>query len=110
MSPISLLAYLAFVCVAAIHLHAFFRLYGIVKSERPDWLEVRGSLSFLCDGLPRVGDPNVQMELLRIAFGARASQLHAPMAASYAKRIRLSLPVGFVLFAVVLAGVFASAP
>jgi hypothetical protein len=105
--PISILA---FACVTAFYLYAFFRFYGIVKSERPDWLRVRGSLSFFYDGLSRAGDPNVQMELLRIAFGSRASQLRAPMAASYAKRIRYLLPVGLVLFVVGLVGALAGAP
>ncbi|KAF1685073.1 hypothetical protein B1992_13190 [Pseudoxanthomonas broegbernensis] len=105
--PISILA---FACVTAFYLYAFFRFYGIVKSERPDWLQVRGSLSFFYDGLSRAGDPNVQMELLRIAFGSRAGQLRTPMAASYAKRIRYLLPVGLVLFVVGLVGALASAP
>ena len=105
--PISILV---FAFVTALYLHAFFRFYGIVKSERPDWLQVRGSLSLFCDGLSRAGDPNVQMELLRVAFGPRASQLRTPMAASYAKRIRYLLPLGLVLFIVGLVGLLASAP
>ena len=110
MSLVFLISIMAFACVTAFYLYAFFRFYGIVKSERPDWLQVRGSLSFFYDGLSRAGDPNVQMELLRIAFGSRASQLRTPMAASYAKRIRYSLPVGLVLFVVGLVGALASAP
>lgn len=110
MSLVFPLSILAFACVTAFYLYAFFRFYGIVKSERPDWLQVRGSLSFFYDGLSRAGDPNVQMELLRIAFGPRASQLRPPMASSYAKRIRYLLPVGLVLFIVGLVGLLASAP
>jgi hypothetical protein len=110
MSLITPICMLAFAFVAAIHMHAFLRLYGIVKSERPDWLQVRGTLSFLYDGLSPACDPTVQIELLRIALGPRASQLRAPMAASYARRIRFSTPVALALFAIGLVGVFASAP
>ncbi len=109
MSLVFQLVFLAFSCVTAFYLYAFFRFYGIVNSEKPDWLQVRSSLSFFYDGLSRAGDPNVQIELLRIAFGSRASELRTPMAASYAKRIRYLLPAGLLLFVVGLVGLLASA-
>ena len=103
-------AFLVFACTVPVYLHAFYRLYGIVKAEKPEWIQVRGSLSFFYDGLSRAGDPNVQVEILRIAFGPRARELQAPMAASYVKRIRILLPIGLVLFALVLAGAIVGAP
>jgi hypothetical protein len=104
------LSFLAFACIVPIYLYAFVRLYSIVKSEKPEWLQIRGSLSFMYDGLPRLGDPNVQVELLRIAFGSRAKQLHAPMAASYVQRIRVLGSIGLVLFLIGLVGTVAGAP
>ncbi len=91
-------------------MYGFFRLYSIVKAERPDWLQVRGSLSFFYDGLPRSGDPNVQVEVLRIAFGSRARQLRDPTAMRYAQWIRLFLPAALTLFVVGLAGTLSGAP
>ena len=104
------LVFLAFVCIIPVYLYAFVRLYKIVETEKPEWIDVRGSLSFLYDGLSRLGDPNVQFELLRIAFGPRAGHLASPMAATYAKRIRWLLPVGLVFFIVGLAGAIVGAP
>ena len=110
MSLVLGIAFLAFACTVPFYLHAFFRLYGIVKAEKPEWVQVRGSLSFFYDGMSRAGDPNVQIEILRVAFGSRARQLQTPMAASYAKRIRVLLPIGLALFALVLAGALVGAP
>lgn len=73
-------------------------------------MEVHGSLSFLIDGLPRISDPNVQVELMKIIFGSRAKELQSPLAMVYAKRIRFLLPMGLVLFAVGVAGGTVSAP
>lgn len=50
------------------------------------------------DPLPRNGDPNVQLELLRIAFGSRARELRSPQASSYASRMRILGCLGIVLF------------
>ncbi len=94
----------------ALHMYGFFRLYGIVKAERPDWLQLRGSLSFLYDSLPRFSDPNVQVEILRIAFGSRTHQLQDPAGMRYALFVRLFLPIALVLFVVGLAGTLAGAP
>ena len=109
MSLVFQLALIAFFCVVPLYLYAFFRFYGIVKAEKPEWLQVRGSMSFIYDGLPRAGDPNVQVELLRIAFGSRVRQLESPLAASYAGRIRLLGCLGIILFVGGAAGNLASA-
>ena len=110
MQLISTIAIGCFACLTPIYMYAFYRLYKIVQSERPDWLAVRGSLSFFYDGLSRSGDPNVQMEILRIAFGKRAFELKDKRALSYAGRIKVLLPTCFILFALGAAGIIASAP
>ena len=110
MSLVFQLAFIAFAGIAPFYLYAFFRFYALVKAEKPEWLSVRGSVSFLYNGLPRLCDPNVQIELQRIAFGPRARQLQSPMAASYANRIRLLGCSAFVLFIVAATGLLASAP
>ena len=110
MSLVFQLALLVFACIVPFYLYAFIRFHGIVKIEKPEWLQFRGSLSFLYDGLPRVGDPNVRVELLRIAFGSRANQLQSPMAVAYANRIRLLGSIGIVLFVVGLVGLLTGAP
>ena len=106
----SQLSFLAFTCLTPFYLHAVLRFYGIVKAEKPEWLQVRGSLSFFYEGLPRIGDPNVQVELMRVIFGPRSHQLQTPMAAAYVKRVRFLLPFCLVLFAVGLAGAVLGAP
>ena len=89
---------LAFACIAPFYMYAFFRFFGIVQRERPDWLEIRSSMRHVYEGTLRIGDPNVQIELLKIAFGARWRELQSPMAASYAKRIRLLGSMGVAFF------------
>jgi hypothetical protein len=79
-------------------LYAFSRFYRIVKAEKPEWVRRRGSLSFLYEGLPRQGDPNVAVAVIRTAFSSRVSQLQAPEAAFYARLVRTLLLVGLVLF------------
>ena len=106
----SQLSFLAFTCLTPFYLYSVLRFFGILKAEKPEWLEVRGSLSFFYDGVPRIGDPNVQVKLLRVVFGRRWRQLKAPMAGTYIKRVRILLPVCLVLFAVGLAGAMLGAP
>ena len=89
---------LAFACIVPFYLYAFFRFFGIVRRERPEWLNVRSSVRYVYEGVLRIGDPNVQVELLKLAFGARWRELRSPMAASYAKRIRLLGCTGVALF------------
>ena len=100
-----------FVVIVPIYLHSYVRFYGIVKGERPEWLNVRGAFSFLYDNgvLPRMGDPNVTVELIRIAFGARARELSSPRAATYAGRIKFLLCLGIALFIIGITGVVGSA-
>ena len=101
---------LAFAFIVPFYLYAFFRFWGIVKAERPEWLHVRSSVRFIYEGTARIGDPNVQMALLRVAFGARSRDLRSPMAASYASRIRVLGTSGIILFLAGLAWLLASAP
>ena len=110
MEIISTIAILIFACLTPIYMYSFFRLYKIVQRERPEWINVRGSLSFFYDGLSRSGDPNVQVEILKIACGDRASQLSDPRAGAYAKRIKVLLPICLVLFAIGAGGIIANAP
>jgi hypothetical protein len=112
MSSASQLVLLAFAVVVPFYLHAFVRFYRLVNAERPEWLNIRGAFSFLYGGdpLPRIGDPNIQVELIRIAFGSRMRELHSPEAASCARRIRVLGCVAVVLFVTGIAGLLASAP
>jgi hypothetical protein len=108
MSPAFQVALLAFAVVVPFYLHAFLRFYRLVKSERPDWLNIRGAFSFLYGGpLP---NPNIQIEVIRIAFGSRWRELHSPGAPSYANRIRLLGCLGLFLFVVGITGLLAVAP
>lgn len=83
------------------YLYSVFKLYGIIKAEKPEWVAKRGSLSFFYDHLPRVGDPNVSTAVIRIAFGSRVAELRSPDAAWHARVIRVLLPAGLLAFALV---------
>jgi hypothetical protein len=92
----------AYVFVVPIYLYAFTRFYRIVNAERPEWVQRRGSLSFFYNGLPRQGDPNVGVAVIRTAFSSRVNQLQAPRAAFYARLVRVLLLLGLVLFGLIV--------
>jgi hypothetical protein len=112
MSSASQLVLLAFAVVVSFYLHAFVRFYRLAKAERPEWLNIRGAFTFLFGGdpLPGLGDPNIQAEIIRIAFGSRVRELHSPAAAAYARRIRVLGCVAVALFVAGITGLLASAP
>jgi hypothetical protein len=98
---ISIAALIAFICTG-VYLHALFRLHGIIASERPEWVSVRGALDFFYTGFPRAANPNVGAEVIKVAFSARAQQLMSPIAARYVRRIRLCLPLGVACYLVLV--------
>jgi hypothetical protein len=85
-----------------IYLHALMKLYGVIAVEKPDWINIRGRLSFFYEGFPKFADPNVGAEVVKVAFGAGAKQLKSPIAARYARRIRVSLPLGVAGYLVLI--------
>lgn len=99
-----------FVFIVAVYVYAFTKFYRIVNAERPEWVQRRGSLSFLYEGLPRQGDPNVTVAVIRTAFSSRVSQLQAPQAVLYARLVRLLLLAGLALFALMLFLIFRLKP
>lgn len=87
-TPWILVVALLFAGSGLFYLHSFMRLYGIVLAERPDWLP-RGRASSI-------------MAVHGAAFGSQVHQLGSPMAIVYAGRLRVLLPLGIALFAVVV--------
>ena len=101
---ISIAAAVAFLCTF-VYLHAVFRLHGVIAAERPEWVNARGALDFFYTGFPRVANPHVGAEVVKVALGSRARQLGDPRAASFVRRIRVCLPLGLLGYLVlVLAG------
>jgi len=83
-----------------LYLYTFYKFHQLVLAERPEWVDRKGSLSFFYQGLPRVGDPNVQVAVLRTVLSSRVRELHSPQAATYARRLRwllILIPLLFVL-------------
>jgi hypothetical protein len=91
-----------FIFCVVVYLHAIWKFHQIIHSEKPEWLQRRGSLSFIYDGLPRLADPNVGWAVLRAAFSPRIRELYSPLAAVYAHRIRVLLPVALLLFTLIV--------
>ncbi len=99
-----------FSCIVLLHIYSAVRFFRIVEKEKPEWLEAQSSLSIFCTGLPRYGDPNVQVKLIKIIYSSRIEELSSPMAFTYAKRVRVLLPVGVLLFVMYLLVVLITAP
>ena len=89
---ISIAGFLAF-SATLIYLHALFKLYDVIASERPEWVNRRGSLSFFYSAFPPVADPNIGLAVVRRAFSSSLRELQSPLALVYAKRIRWCLAV-----------------
>jgi hypothetical protein len=106
---LSAATFLFFIAVL-VYMHAVFKFYAVVKAERPEWVDRRGSLSRLYTGMPRLTDPNVSLATIGIAFNAKRHELRSPQAGKYANRIRILLPLGMVLFVGMLAGIAVGAP
>ena len=108
--PIQILAGLSLAGLIGLYLYTFYRFHKLVLAERPEWVDRRGSLSFFYQGLPRVGDPNVQVAVLRTVLSSRVRQMRSPQAAMYARRLRLLLLVIPCLFVLILVAGSAGAP
>ena len=91
----------AFVCTV-LYLHALFRLHGLIAVERPDWVNVRGALDFFYTGFPRVANPSVGAQVVKVAFSSKARELQSPLAARFVHRIRVCLPVAVAGYLVLI--------
>jgi hypothetical protein len=105
---------IVFVAAAAlltpIYFHALHRFHSILRTERPELADKRGSLSFFYSGMPRIADPNVGLAVIRAAFSPVARQLRAPDAMRYARRIRFCLSLGVPLYLAAFAILLVGAP
>jgi hypothetical protein len=89
----------------SVYLHAVIKFSDIVQTEHPEWINRRGTLSFLYTGMPPSADPNVSLAILGIIFSARWRALRSPMAATYVGRIRILFPLLVTVFVGVLVAV-----
>ncbi len=86
---------LIFVFIIPLYLYTFYRLYALVKVEHPEWFKTKGTIGYFTNG---ISNPNTQIELLKIIFTSKANKLKTALAISYAKRLRILIPLLFVLF------------
>jgi hypothetical protein len=98
---------LLFAVLVPLYFVSFIKLYGIIQAEHPEWLDRPGSLDGLYTHLPRVGKPNVSTAVIQTVFGPRASQLQSADAAWHAGVVRVLLPAELLLFATLLALIWA---
>ena len=103
-------ASLALAGLIGLYLYTFYKFHQIVLAERPEWVDSKGSLSFFYRGLPRVGDPNAQVAVLRTVLSSRVRELRSLQAIMYARRLRLLLLVIPCLFVLILVAGPAGAP
>jgi hypothetical protein len=103
-NPVTLLAVLAFATLVPICLWSIWQFHQQLQSDHPDWVDVRRTLSPIYRFFPRVFDPNISWRTIRIALSKPLDQLPS-RARSAAMRIRILLPLGLALFAVVLVGI-----
>jgi hypothetical protein len=109
MKFLELLASLFLITATVVYLHAVFCLHRVIATERPEWVDRKGALSFFYSDMPRVADPNVGLAVLGVAFSVRARDLSAA-AAPFVRRIRILLPALLLLYLGVLVVTTARAP
>lgn len=95
------------VIVLPLYLLSYSKLLDAIKKEYPDWLEVRGSLSFFYPAPLKVADPNLTVRVLAIAFSRRIYSLASDGAVTNGLRVRYLLITFSLLFLSVIAiGIF----
>jgi hypothetical protein len=90
---------IAVVCAVVYNL-AYYRLYRVIASERPEWVAAAGSTSPIYPGPLRAWNPNIAMAVLKVAFSSRSAALSAA-ARPYVSLVRVCLPLGMACFLVV---------
>src|SRR5690606_37416342 len=93
-----------------IYLYALFKLYGVIASERPEWVNRRGSLSFFYSAFPPAADPHIGLAVVRRSFSSTIRELQSPLALVYAKRIRWALAIPLFGFGVLMVAGAMSGP
>ena len=109
MTVLRVIASLCLVAALGGYLYSFYRLHRVIASEHPQWVDRKGTLSFLYTGMPRVADPNVGLAVLGVAFSSRAGELGA-RAKPYVRCIRVLLPLLSLFFLGVLVVWLVGAP
>ena len=84
------------------YIHSFKKFHDLIAELSPEWINQKGSLSFLYEGMPRWGDPNLVMAVIALAFGSKWKTLDNAIVKKYAKRIQFLLPFSIVLFAILI--------
>jgi hypothetical protein len=79
------------------YLYSVYRLHRVIASERPQWVDRKGTLGFFYTGMPRVANPNVGLAVLGVAFSSKARELSAA-AKPYVRCIRVLLPLVSLFF------------
>lgn len=100
---------LLIVCVLA-YLHAVVNLHGIIQSKEPAWLAGHRSNSIFYSSFPEIADPNINLRIVRLAFGSHWQRLNSPNAAKYVWRIRVLLLALTAVFFGVLTAISVTAP
>jgi hypothetical protein len=107
MSVFGTIASLILIVSISVYLHAIARLHTLVASERPEWIDRKGSLSIFY--MSPAWDPNVVLAVIGVALSSRAGQLSAA-AQKYVLRIRISLPIIMIVFSAVFVWALVWAP
>src|SRR3546814_6206821 len=92
------LAFLIFAVMVPFYMYAFIRFYGTVRTEKPEWVDKRGSLSFFYDGLPQAFDPNVTAEVIRLAYSSRVRQLQSPRSEEHTSELQSLMRISYAVF------------
>ncbi len=102
------LSFVALVPLLLVYFYSYSQFYEAVKRQEHEWLQYKNEPSVFYANLPRRFDANVSMRLLGVAFSRRAKQLDAS-AYSYARAIRIILPLYVVAFAILVWSISADA-
>ncbi|MFZ9364025.1 MAG: hypothetical protein ACO25T_10395, partial [Arenimonas sp.] len=71
MHPILGPGIILFLFLSIAYYWSFNKLYRIVLAEKPEWLQYKGEPSIFYQGMPRMADPNVGMQVLGVAFSGK---------------------------------------
>jgi hypothetical protein len=73
--------------------------------DKSPWL-----VEFFYTGMSRIADPNVGNAILGVAFSSRWRTLSSSSAPAYVERIRILLPLLFVVFGILIVAIVVFKP
>jgi len=88
------------------YLYSINQFYKLIFAIKPEWVRSKASSSFFYEGMPAIGNPNIQFTVIALIFGSKWKGLSHSEINKNAVRARILLPLTVMCFlTIILLGV-----